>query len=502
MAHTEHGITIVGLGPGAFGQLSLAAWEAIANTQALYLRTAVHPTVSELTRRGISFTSFDALYDQAATFADVYQEIAKRILAAGREQSVVYAVPGHPFVGETSVRMIMDQAQAEAIDVQVVPSMSALDAIYATLRIDPGNGLQVLDALDFQTEKYVPGTPALFLQVYSRFVASQLKLALLEVLDPELPVTLVRAAGVPGEEVLLHVPLHEIDKHDLVDHLTSLYIPAAQPVAAQAKPAAHPLDPLVDVMARLRSENGCPWDRKQTHTSLKRYLIEESYEVIDAIDEQDADALCEELGDVLLQIVFHAQLAQEAGSFTIDDIVETVTAKMVRRHPHVFGDVEANDVSTVLRNWDAIKKEEKSAQGKPEPESLLSGVPRHLPALMHAEEVQKKAARVGFEWADVTGAVEKVAEEARELQDAVNDSDPAGQSAELGDLLFAIVNVARYLHVEPEEALRATTAKFMRRFQHIEERAAAAGRKLADMTVAEMDAFWNEAKELEKAPRR
>lgn len=259
------------------------------------------------------------------------------------------------------------------------------------------------------------------------------------------------------------------------------------------RPCRHPLDPLVDVMARLRGPDGCPWDREQDHLSLRPFMIEEAYEAVDAIESGDADRLVEELGDVLLQVVFHSRLGEEAGRFTIDDVIRTVTDKMIRRHPHVFGDAVATDSATVLRNWEAIKKSEAPGGDEGAP-SLLDGTPRHLPALLEAEQVQARAARVGFEWPDVAGALAKVQEEWQEVEEARKSGDSRRLHEEWGDLLFALVNVARYLNINSELALRETTARFRRRFAHVEAGARAQGRPLASLTLEEMDALWDEAK--------
>lgn len=253
----------------------------------------------------------------------------------------------------------------------------------------------------------------------------------------------------------------------------------------------YPLDPLVAVMERLLGEGGCPWDREQDHLSLRQYLIEECYEVIEAIEENNMHKLCEELGDLLLQIVFHSCLAQERGDFTIGDVVAGVTAKMIRRHPHVFGNVAVRDSDEVLVNWQQIKERERGGRGE---ESILAGIPRQLPSLMRAKKLQARAARVGFDWEDVAGAWEKVEEELQELKEAGQRGDPGAIEEEIGDLLFAIVNVARFLSVEPETALTRTNNKFVKRFHYIEEEARRAGRDLKDMTLAEMDSLWNKAK--------
>lgn len=249
---------------------------------------------------------------------------------------------------------------------------------------------------------------------------------------------------------------------------------------------------LVEIMARLRGENGCPWDREQTAESIKPYLIEETYEVLEAIDEQDAGKLREELGDLLLQVIFHAQMAEEAGAFTIADVLATITDKLRRRHPHVFGDLKAETAQEVLFNWEQIKQAERQkGQGQA---SLLDGVPRELPALLRAHRLQEKASRVGFDWKEAREVFQKVEEELAELKAAMEDQAPDRTEAELGDLLFALVNLSRFIAVNPEEALRKTIARFIARFRYIEEELAGRGRSLRQATLQEMDALWAAAK--------
>ena len=249
---------------------------------------------------------------------------------------------------------------------------------------------------------------------------------------------------------------------------------------------------LVEIMARLRGEGGCPWDREQTHESIKPYLIEETYEVLEAIDEQDPAKLCEELGDLALQVVFHARMAEEAGRFTVADVLQAITEKLIRRHPHVFGAVQADTAQEVLFNWEEIKRAERTkAAGKA---SALDGVPRELPALLRAHRVQEKASRVGFDWKEAAEVLRKVEEELQELRDAMEQRTAERMEAEFGDLLFSLVNLSRFLAVNPEEALRKTIARFIGRFRFIEEALARRGRSLKDSTLSEMDALWREAK--------
>lgn len=252
---------------------------------------------------------------------------------------------------------------------------------------------------------------------------------------------------------------------------------------------------LLDIMTKLRAPNGCPWDRDQDHKSLKRYLIEEAYEVLDAIDSNSPEKTCDELGDLLLQVVFHAQIAKENGQFDFSDVSHGVSAKMVNRHRHIFGDEQAETPDDVMTIWEKVKKEEKGLKTQTQ---VLKEIPRSFPALMRSFKVQQKAAQVGFDWADIKGAMSKVKEELEELESAFESSSKEDIEEELGDLLFAVVNVSRFLYVQPELALSATTNKFIRRFEYVEQSAAKEGKNLQDMSLDEMDEFWNKAKLLER----
>ena len=248
---------------------------------------------------------------------------------------------------------------------------------------------------------------------------------------------------------------------------------------------------LVELMKILRSENGCPWDREQDHESLKKYLIEETYEVLEAIDLKDRDKLCEELGDLLLQIVFHSQVAFEEGNFNIEDVITGICRKIIMRHTHVFGTDKADTPDEVVANWEAIKKKEKGIETHTD---VLKSVPKNLPALMRSYKVQEKAAQVGFEWDNIEDVFKKVDEEINELKDVYKSKNVERINDEVGDVFFALVNLSRFLQVQPELALTGTIEKFIRRFEYIETESAKAGKKLEDMTLAEMDELWNKAK--------
>lgn len=255
---------------------------------------------------------------------------------------------------------------------------------------------------------------------------------------------------------------------------------------------------LVGIMEQLRAPGGCPWDRKQTFDSIKPFTLEETYEVLDAIDQRDWDGLKEELGDFVLQAVFYAEMAANEGLFTIEDSLRAINEKLIRRHPHVFADLTAETPEDVKVRWDEIKKQEKAAKGKPEHSSILGDVPRTLPALVEAEKINSKAAEVGFEWPDIQGVVEKLQEEARELAEARERMDHAAVEHEIGDLLFTVVNLARFLKIDPEQALRKTNARFRQRFAHLEARANGSVRELS---LEQMEELWQEAKRLETSAR-
>jgi len=283
-------------------------------------------------------------------------------------------------------------------------------------------------------------------------------------------------------------------------------LPSKKKKPSRAAPAGPAFQRLVDVMARLRAPGGCPWDREQTHATLRTYLIEEAYEVLDALDGADDVKFAEELGDLLLQVLFHSQIAREEGRFAITDVIREIYEKMIRRHPHVFGEKRAKDAAEVLRNWEIIKKEERLKKGSAAtderaPESLLDGVPRTLPALLEGFQLTRRAARIGFDWRNVDGIFDKLLEETNELRYELADKASSARiESEVGDILFAAVNLSRFLNVDPEIALKNASAKFSRRFRAMERLAREQGATLADIPRPQMESLWDEAKRLELAP--
>jgi tetrapyrrole methylase family protein / MazG family protein len=477
-------ITIVGLGPGNPGHMTRQGWEALTQAREVYVRTRRHPTVAGLPP-DLVLHSFDELYESLDDFSAVYDTIASRILELGsRAEGVVYAVPGHPLIGESSVLCILDHAQAQGMQVNLVEGLSFVEPVLSLLGIDGLHGLQLADATDLAVAHHPaldPGRPALIGQLYGRRLASEVKLTLMNAYPEDHLVTLVRSAGT-NEAERATVPLHELDRGNAMDHLTTLYVPALPGAAGMAA--------LQDTVARLRAPGGCPWDREQTHQSLRENLLEETYEVLAALDAEDDDKLCEELGDLLMQIAMHVQIATEEGAFRFADVVERIDAKLRRRHPHVFGDLAVRDTGEVLLNWEAIKSGERvTAVGQEV--SRLAGVPAILPALARAQALAGRVARYGFDWPDVHGVLAKVDEELQELASAGSVEE---QEQELGDLLFSLANVARWLGIDAESALRMASDRFAQRYAAMEREARARGLNLLDMPPGEKEALWQETR--------
>ncbi|MFN8529281.1 MAG: nucleoside triphosphate pyrophosphohydrolase [Anaerolineae bacterium] len=476
-------LILLGLGPGHVDDLSRRAWNAIEHAQTVILRTAQHPCVPHLPNQA-ALTACDDLYEQHADFQEVYAAIVNRVLEKARTGDVVYAVPGDPMVAEAAVIALLARAAAENIPVQVINGISFIEPALALVGVDAINGVQIHDAITIANAHHPPinpDYPALLGQVYNRAMASNLKLTLMNQYPDDFPVVLIHGAGTP-EAQIERVPLYEIDRSEHIELLTALYLPAHGGLRG--------FEALQETIAHLRAPEGCPWDREQTHLTLRKYLLEEAFEVLEALDAQDTDALREEMGDLLLQIVLHAQIATEDGEFLMSDIISGLNTKLIRRHPHVWGDVNVSGASDVVTNWEALKKQEHKEKGINR-KSILDSVPKGLPALAQAYEYTAKAAKPGFDWPKIDDVIAKAREELDEMLEAKDDDHVR---EEFGDLLFVLVNWARWLKIDPEIALREANAKFYRRFRYVEEGAVSQGRELKSMTLAEMDALWDEAK--------
>ncbi|MDM5196838.1 nucleoside triphosphate pyrophosphohydrolase [Fictibacillus enclensis] len=477
-------ITIVGLGAGDLDQLTLGVYRLLQKTDHLYVRTKDHPAVEELQKEEIHMTFFDDIYEKHDGFEAVYREITSVLFEKALEDDIVYAVPGHPLVAEQTVQILLKEAGGKEIQVKVAGGKSFLDEMYTALKIDPIEGCQILDGTSLKKEQIQVRNHLIIVQVYDGFIASDVKLTLMDKYPDDFEVAVVTAAGSTSESVH-YVPLHELDRSVELNNLTAVYVPPVRDDIILLKDFEH----LRGVIATLRGPDGCPWDKKQTNESLKRYLIEEAYEVIEAIDEEDDEHLVEELGDVLLQVLLHAQIGEDEGYFSIDDVISVLAEKMIRRHPHVFGDVEAETADQVLKNWEEIKSAEK---GNAHRTSLLDGVAKGLPALHKAYDYQKKAAKAGFDWDEITPVIDKLREEFDEWKTAQSDEE---RKKEFGDMLFTMVNLGRFYGIHPEEALSLTNQKFYQRFRYIETELAKEGLTPQDTTLEKMDKLWDQAKE-------
>ncbi len=474
---TQPRVVVVGLGPAGPELVTQQALAEIARAGTAFVRTTRHPSAAVVP----SASSFDHLYDEEPTLDAVYERIvAELVEAASAAGEVVYAVPGSPLVAERTVELLRADSRVE---LEIVPALSFLDLVWARLGVDPlAASVRLVDGQRFAVDAAGERGPLVVAQCDTPAVLSDIKLAVDD--EPSDRVVVLHHLGLPDEQVF-ELEWAELDRSFAPDHLTALWIPTLH------APVATELVRFAELVRTLRRE--CPWDREQTHRTLTRHLLEETYETLEAIDGLDGSAetvghLEEELGDLLFQVFFHATLAAEEGWFTLADVARVIHDKLVHRHPHVFGNVQADSAEQVLVNWEQIKKAEKGRS------SIMDGLPGDLPSLLYAHKVQRKAASVGFDWDDVEGALPKVDEELDELRGAIATAVEGDIEAELGDLLFAVVNVARHLDVDPETALRGASAKFRSRFQAVEAQAEASGRDLSTMSLAELDALWDQAK--------
>ncbi len=481
-------LTIVGLGSGELDQLTLGIYRILKEASNLFIRTEDHPVVQTLKDEGLEFKTFDDVYERYDRFEEVYEDIANQLIDNAEQKEVVYAVPGHPLVAEKTVQLLFEKGRERGVEIKVEGGQSFLDPLFTALRLDPIEGFQFLDALAINSDELLLNKHLIICQIYDGLVASDVKISLLEQYSPEHLVTLVQAAGDP-DQTIKTVPLSELDYEWTLDNRTSLYVPPIK----EEQATNHSFPRLKSIIRALRAPGGCPWDQEQTHESLKRYLVEETYEVLQAIDEQDDEHLVEELGDVLLQVMLHAQIGEDEGFFNIYDIIRTLSDKMVRRHPHVFSDTMVGSTEDVLVNWDQIKAQENKGQKRQEV-SILDNVEKGLPPLLFALELQKKASEIGFDWPSTKEVWNKIYEELKECQTEEESGDMVKLESEIGDVLFSVVNLSRKHGIDPALALISTNQKFRHRFSKIEESASVQGKAVESLTLGEMEALWQKAK--------
>ncbi len=467
-------ITVIGLGKNA-GDLSLNAVNALKKASRVFLKSEQFASSKILKDLEIEFESLDRLFETAEDFDALNESIVCVLQEAAKKEDVCYCVDSSG-TDDTSVRLLADRE----IAFSVYPAASKADHILA--KVGGETGAQIFSAWRFvEKDVYVNAQPLVIYDLDSEFLAEEVKLKLAETVGDERKVLFF-----DGEKCR-EIFVYELDRQEHYDHQSALFLPRVSLTAR----LRFCFDDLLEIMDVLRSPNGCPWDREQTHESIRMNLIEEAYELAEAIDEADDLMMSEETGDVLLQAVFHAVIAQDRGAFSVTDVLSELCGKLVFRHSHIFASDSAADSQAALDTWEKNKQTEK---GQDTVSRAISDIAATLPQLMRAQKVQKKAAKVGFDWETVDGAAEKVKEELSE----VLASEGENRANEVGDLLFAVVNVARFCHCDAEYVLKCATDKFARRFRFVEERILAEGKKLSDCTLAEMDALWDEAKRKEK----
>ncbi len=466
-------IYLVGLGAGGAQELSEYALNALRRAQRVFLTHPDHPSARALKWAGVDYEP-----------CPQEPEKALELILNAPERAVAVATPGHPLVANLLSATILQAATERGRPVRLVPSRSFIEPTLEAVLFPAVEGLQVLDARRLPHLRFDPTVPSLWFGVETpeRLRAVQQQLA--RFYPPAFEAFLIHA---PGDESLTEyrrVALHQL--HQLpCDAITYLLVPSC----SRREQVYSGFEGLARVVAALRAPDGCPWDREQTHESLKPHLLEETYETLEAIDSGDPVALREELGDLLLQVLMHSQMARETGAFDIDGVVQYLTEKLISRHPHVFGEAHAETAEQVLKNWDRTKQ---AQSGR---ESVLEGVPRAMPALARAQEISKRAARVGFEWDSIYGVLDKLREEETELRHTIESGDRDRIASELGDLLFTVVNIARHAQVDAEDALRTMVDRFTRRFQWMEAEAARQGRALESLSADEWEELWQRAKE-------
>ncbi len=468
-------ITVVSLGPGPREYLTLGVIEEIKKAEQVILRTQLRCDAADYLKEiGVSFETLDHLHEECEDFEELKDRAAAFLLARAEEKDVCYAV--FDAAADETVAALRKKAPVKVVaGVPLSAPFLAAAPQQDKIEIQTASSLEVTSIQN----------PLLILECDSKMLMGQCKLQLLQWYDPDQPALFFPPQD-KGERSYLELPLADIDRQPHYDHTCAVLLP---PVALTSRKRFDFYD-LVRVMDILRGEDGCPWDREQTHETLKKYLVEEAYETAAAVAEEDWDHVADELGDVLLQVVFQANIGRQYGTFELSDITTDICRKMIARHRHIFGGDHCETAQDVLENWEKIKKEERGYQTQSD---VLRGVSPGLPPLMRAAKVQKKARDVGFDWSDPRDALDKVKEEAEEVRKEL-DEQGSGLQMELGDLFFACVNAARLSGVDPDAALYSATEKFISRFSSMENAIFRDGKRFQDLTLSEMDVYWEGSK--------
>jgi tetrapyrrole methylase family protein / MazG family protein len=473
-------IQIVGMGVGNIEDLTIKAYNALTSGIPNYVRTIRHPVTKQLKEKDIKIETFDDYFEKYDSFDEVYDEITAKIVELSEKYGKInYCTAGSPFYGDIVTKKLLCEYKDE-INIIIIDGMSFLDKCIKLSGFSDYKSISILDSLEVDEFSFNVNSLNIITQVYDREIASQLKIILMEVYEDDILVQKIDVL----EEKIEKVPLFLIDQEKNYGFSTYFCI---NPIEISEN-TVYNINNLCRTIRTLRGPDGCPWDIKQTHESIRQCVIEEAYEVVDAIDNNDIDNLVEELGDLLLQVVFHAEIASEDGFFNFKDVVSNVCNKMYSRHPHVFGNKKANNVDEALKNWETAKQKEKKLSTYTD---NLKNVPKSLSPLSRSYKIQKRAADVGFDWPDEVGAITKIKEELFEFIEEYKKLDLDKMESEFGDLIFAMVNFARFMKINPDIALNRTINKFINRFEFIEKNAT---KDLKQMTLEEMDELWEKSK--------
>lgn len=474
-------ITIISMGVGGEAYLTRGAERTLRAAARVVLRTEQHPMAAYLRSEGIAFESLDKLYMECEDFDAFNQAVAVTLFSMLKEGDFCYGVSD---AGFDNTVMTLRRLKPRDVEVVIMPGVGIAQRCLALVDGQDA-GTRIYAATEYLDARVSPEEPLLLCELHSRECAGSCKLKLMTLMPEEMTVSFITGDTETGELHSQDIPLTELDRQPVYDHLTAVYIPAV----AMADRTRFNMDDLVHVMERLRAPDGCPWDKEQTHESLLTNLLEESYEYIQAVRDGDVDHMYDELGDVLLQIVFHAEIARQHGDFDILDVTTAICQKMIERHTHIFGTVKADTAEAVLDNWEAIKRRQRGITSVGQ---AMDDVSTGLSPLMRAAKVQHKAAKVGFDFADAKDALSKVYEEANEVAECIEDKTDTEE--ELGDLLFSVVNVCRLCGKNGDIAMFSAIEKFVSRFKRMEISIKNAGKCFEDLTLSEMDVYWNSGK--------
>ena len=472
-------IQIIGLGAAGEDDLTLRAYKALTEKIPTFVRTDRHPLVNKL-RKKIDIKSFDDYFEKYETFDEVYENIIHTLIEQSKQYGKInYCTAGSPYYGDIVTKKLINEYKGQ-INTIIIDGMSFLDKCLKLSGYADYNNIKILDCLETDEFSFDVNSLNVITQVYDMDLASMLKVTLMETYPEDANILIIDVLA----ENVKRMPLLMLDREKNYGFSTYFCI---LPIEI-SKNRVYNVTNLLRIVKLLRGPDGCPWDKKQTHDSIRQHVIEEAYEVVDAIDNDDLDNLVEELGDLLFQIVFHAELASEEGYFNFSDVVTNVCKKMYFRHPHVFGDVKADNVEEALISWENSKLKEKNLTTYTD---NLKNVPKALSTLSRSYKIQNRAAEVGFDWSDAQGAVLKIKEELLEFIEEYNNHNIENMEEEFGDLLFALVNFARFEKINPDIALNKTINKFIDRFEYIEKNST---KDLKQMTLKEMDELWEKSK--------